>query len=443
MKRSLIKLINGMTGSYEFDKPRINNYLTKNPNFVLDVSLIEEIKNLDCKIDKKVLFYDALLNSEYTYSITSNLCALIIITLVYDEGVNNIAYKRFLDENSLINLLRFYGSVIDAKFSVFMLIEENKNFTEVLTEIVEKYSASNSLSKNVQERFENLKVKAVRENVFDFARNIYRLEGKDLEEFYEVNYNFGKYDLNDKTLLHLLVEKKVLSEEKLINIISKLLYLGVDPSKKDRVDGDFLCIAVAHKYSSYFLKEIIKLSAQYNFIPDETIFYELLDNQNSYVLEIYKLLCEHGFTLFDQEFNSYSYEDEFVFDTEWGSANYSEAVELSSLTRNQCIVTDVINSLKKTYKLEENFKEKINFDDYSIYPLIEHVYTLTDELWENFSETWVNAITKNRNNSVNVLKDEITVEEAIDALKILLFDFTEQISNNLDEQKTKIIAYKK
>ena len=439
MKRSLIKLIKSMTNASDFNDPWVANYLKKHPEFELNETLINEIKLLDCDVKYKARFFISLLKA---YSIPYSLYKEIIMMLICIEGSNRINYKNFIPE-----WLELYEVVCDDKFPHYKPLIRGRNFTEIMDEIVKIYSVINTdgASKNIEEMFAALKVRSARKNIIEFAKEISKLEGKELEDFYFINYDSGLHDHHNTTLLHLLVCEHEFSDQDLINIVSKLLYLGISPKIKNSSDDyDFICFAIQGGQSSNFIKGLITKTYEIcNFLPDENIFGLILEKPQYDVLEIYKLLYSYGFTLFNEEFNSYFHTEEFVSQSKWGQNNYEEAQELNRLLKIQCIITDLINTLKINHSIEEKFKEKLDIDDFNIYLLIEQVSNISGELWENFSILWANTIIESRKNSINIVTDEITANEAIDALKTILYNSTEIINNKLDEQKNKIMTYKK
>lgn len=128
----------------------------------------------------------------------------------------------------------------------------------------------------------------------DFRHNVKMIE----EGFGSLNYR----DETDQTILHLLVDEKY-NEKKCFLAIQSLLQIGFDPNYADDYGYNFIQNALFSGYSETFILNIISESLKYHLdvnhvdLDHDTIVHTamLSDDYLGEVINIYNLLCDHGF----------------------------------------------------------------------------------------------------------------------------------------------------
>lgn len=226
----------------------------------------------------------------------------------------------------------------------------------------------------------------------------------------------------------------------------KLFEVGIDPNI--RFVGCESFIETFIKNSKFatdtdFICDLIKLAIKYGFDINEknTILPCLLDKDVN-IFKILKLLIDNGYDINNSDLDFVEIINKLNGNF-WNfkNSNTSDSYELIKFTS---IITKLKEKLEsKKYEVEGDFL-KILLSAY--YELSDLMLILCPYYYYDdgvIANNWMEAILESRNNNVNKYEGCVSVIEAIDGLRSLLNEISNEMNSNIDDSKIIVLNYKK
>lgn len=350
----------------------------------------------------------------------------------YRTIFHEIIYKRsclFDDQDDFPRLL---GTLKSCGFNCRL---DDDNSFDIL-ELTEYMSKHNKISDT-----QAIKIKQ------EIFKNNYAYFFKQLTDDVSKNKNlilgiFGDSELGSSkqsTLLRLCVF--CLKNDSALKTIKRLLKVGIDPNLKNNDGQTFLDIAIAVQYDCSLLFNIIKEAIQYGFDVNHkpTIMKQLLKREDSIdrgmsLFNIYAMLCENGFDSYNADF---SIED--IYRKKWF---YHQEVEcLVDLYSRQYLFCLLNQQLKgQNLVIDSSFAEQYNsvFTEFNkLYARIKRSVDAPSDM--EFVNLIIEKLLESRNQSINVIDNDVSLGEILSALENVIIKFEKIITQNIHDIKIKTL----
>ncbi len=440
MDKKVSRILNKMGN--DFNK---NKKLKAGRFFSVSEEVINSVINADCDVIKKLDFLTILftVKAEETYSFifhNTHLSVSLVSRLIHYniELSDDVTY----DINLYDKLIRFCDCLCTHRYNFLYEYFENRSTFQIIKEITNEVllNVDNQDDKNeVVEKFNSFRKRLYR---IDFTKYFVKknidldnevLKKEILDCFGDINYCDS-----DGTLLHRCSESYA-DEITNFKMTKKLLEVGVDPNVLRRNGVTFLYELISYfEYRTDLLYEIIAEATKYGFdVNNEkellNILFRYIDISN----DLLNLLFDNGLEVTIDDVNGIK---ERVFKT----VNIEQLELLTNYINNKEVVNSLINYLQnRTYTIEKDFLKNIYTNCSEFNTILNKIQCMMSiNTSDCFSDLWANTIIENRNNCVNNIVDEITISEALEALKTLANNSVKEINTDIDNQKNKIIVYK-
>ncbi len=397
-------------------------------------------------------------NSNDYYAILLFLDAVDKATIkgVIKQGINKAerydyiykllkSYSLKEDDSSLFSIFleKYFDFCIRhdlIKYDFFIPSLAGFSVNDVLGILVAKSSSVSTTDmekfQEIMEKGQQLKSNHIEDMVINY--NLFILRSK-LE-------NYCNSALKDINTLLILPFSEDMTKEKILKYYDKLFKVGIDPNVR------FVCcesfIETFIKNSKFatdtdFICDLIKLAIKYGFDINEknTILPCLLDKDVN-IFKILKLLIDNGYDINNSDLDFVEIMDK-VNANFWNikNLNTSDSYKLIKFTS---IITKMKEKLEsEKYEVEDDFLKILLSAYYELYDLMLILcpyYYYDDGVVAN---NWMGTILENRNNNVNKYEGPVSVIEAIDGLRSLLNEISNEMNSNIDDSKTIVLNYKK
>lgn len=440
MDKKVSKLLNKMGN--DFNK---NKKLTASRFFSVSEEVINSVINADCDVIKKLEFLTTLftVKAEETYSFifhNTRLSVSLISRLIHYniELSDDVTY----DINLYDKLISFCECLCNYRYNFSYEYFENRSTFQIIKKITNEvflFADTQEDKNEIIEKFNSFKKRLYRINFAKyFVEKYIDLDNKLLKK--EILNCFG--DINycdcDGTLLHWCSKTNV-DEITMFKMTKKLLEVGVDPNVL-RSNGDtFLYNLISSfQYRTDLLYEIIAEATKYGFnVNNEKDLLDILFRYIDISNELLNLLFDSGLEVTIDDVNG-------IKERTFKTVNIEQLELLTNYINNKEIVDSLINHLQnRTYTIEKDFLKNIYTNCSEFNTILNRIQCMVSTNTSTcFSDLWANTIIENRNNCVNNIGEEITISEALEALKTLANTSVKEINNDIDNQKNKIIVYK-
>lgn len=440
MDKKVSKVLNKMEN--DFNK---NKKLKVGKIFSVSEEVIDAVINADCDVIKKFDFLTILftVKADETYSFifhnTHQSVSLISRLIHYNiELSDDVIY----DINLYDKLIRFCDCLCNYRYNFLYEYFENRSTFQIIKEITNEVllNVDNHDDKNkVVEKFNSFKKRLYR---IDFTKYFVKknidldnevLKKEILDCFGDINYCDS-----DGTLLYRCSEAYT-DEITKFKMTKKLLEVGVDPNVLRSNGVTFLYELISSfQYRTDLLYEIIAEATKYGFnVNNEKELLNMLFRYIDISNDLLNLLFDNGLEVTIDDVNGIK---ERVFKT----VNTEQLELLINYINNKEVVNLLINYLQnRAYAIENDFLKNIYTNCSEFNTILNKIQCMMSiNTSDDFSDLWANTIIENRNNCVNNIVDEITISEALEALKTLANNSIKQINCDIDNQKNKIIVYK-
>lgn len=401
--------------------------------------LMKEIKNLNCNVDNKLMFMNTLFR-KYNHKM-SQLFSKHIDEFVMDftEFISNeFITKEVSDLNDYYLLYSTLKALELFDFNYFVDGYNNCNILEYIEKI--NYNLS-EIDNEILVKFKDLVI-YIYDSAFDqLAEKIITLPDSDVKTFIEYVYGDINYVDDRGSLLHRALRCKI-DDDTCLELVKKLLSLGVDPSATDYYKYNIIQCAIYNHNDEDFICKLIEETSKYDYKiksrqnSNKDVIATLLDNGNINLLKILDMLTDIGFKIDDLNLIN-------IKESKWGQSHLDEIERVKCFAAIKCDFINLKVELedKQNYQTENNFAEKIDGLEVKFSDTVRKVKNIVG--YGEFYFYWANAITENRNKSINHVDGKVTLDEALEALRSIVDNFTKEINNEINEQKNKILNYKK
>lgn len=344
------------------------------------------------------------------------------------------------DINTYKELINFFKLIFDQGYNFYIECEDEIN-TIGIASVITKHLSDNCSSDEdkalVTSLFNELKLKLYEKDFYGFINNLDELDKAYVEDKIFELYDNPNYFGKNGTLLHYCILSSCNFDTKL-DMIKILLELGVNPNTLNLNETSFISLAIKNNSEdNEFLYNIIVEALKYGFdVNVDAMILPWLLHYSTNVSKILNLLLENGLDL--TKFNKKE-----IDDFGWKQENFKEVEMIYSYIDNYEIIFGMINKLNdEKYRLEDNFFSKLYKNSANVNDVLEKISRLSSlENPLEFSNLWCDTIIENRNNSINFTDEEITVKEAISALKNIIDTFVSNLNNDIQEWENKIHIY--
>lgn len=344
------------------------------------------------------------------------------------------------DVNTYKELIKFLKLIFELGYNFYIECALRVNTIGVVS-IITEHLLDNCTSDEdktlVTSLFKELKLKLYEKDFYGFINNLDELDKDNVKDKIFELYDNPNYFGKNGTLLHYCILSSCDLDTKL-DMIKILLELGVNPNTLNLNETSFISLAIKNNSEdNEFLYNIIVEALKYGFdVNVDAMILPWLLHYSTNVSKILNLLFENGLDL--TKFNKKE-----IDDFGWKQENFKEVEMIYSYIDNYEIIFGMINKLNdEKYRLEDNFFSKLYKNSTNVNDVLEKISRLSSlENPLEFSNLWCDTIIENRNNSINFTDEEITVKEAISALKNIIDTFVSNLNNDIQEWENKIHIY--
>lgn len=220
----------------------------------------------------------------------------------------------------------------------------------------------------------------------------------------------------------------------------KLLEVGVDPNILN-YEGESFIYDLLYMIDGNveMLYDILKISLKHGFdLNSETELLRVLFQKFDITSELLNFLFDNGLKVSMEEVERIK-----SFECLSGNSEQLDELTISALA-NEEVDLFIDKLINNGYKIEDNFNKKIFVNRNDFNNILVRVKDIIGNYSTNcFSDLWFETIVENRNNSINKINDRVTVGEVLEGLRKLANDSVNILNNDIDNQKNKIMEYKK
>lgn len=397
---------------------------------------IDDIINYDTDI-KEVLYLIGIIYHKSEKFIIKRPQFQKLITQLLEKRIIDKDYSIYV-YNDLISLLRWYLEYDSTYFNY------DENGADIILWLKKLAMQVPSERRYVEELIDDIQL----DKFYNILGDI--LSNNKEQNIKLLNNTFGDINVVSRELNNLLVYAIYVydkDEKLLLNLFSKLMEAGVNPSLKNiykqtylhvliNKHNELICKEDFNSFVYYHFDKVLKKSIEYGYDVNEktSLLKTALDSKHILTYEIYKILCSNGYDIInDKECIAYLKENKNIVPNQYlleQSVNY------------RLIIDSLFSYLtKEKYKMEDNFKDKFYCYEKEISEfliLINGYYNSNS----NLTTAWSKCIIENRKMSVNYNEYYISVLEVIEGLRTLINDFNEMLNSNVDKFKEKIYIHK-
>lgn len=387
--------------------------------------ILTDIVNADISNQKKLEFLIAFLSSHasgtfYMISDSRVKSHNLIADMVYSTEFK--LYPKVLQLAQILSVCRFD----------FYYFYYKSNVGHCLMEIIdymgEKYSELEVTPKEIYEaekQYQKLKETIYELDFSTFMNDYIDLDNEELKE--KVVKYFG--DLSSLSLLQKSL-KATDDYELNFKMYKKLLEIGLNPNNLDHLRSSIVDYTLDNDIEYFY--NVIEEAYKYGFDINVDKYFPVyvLESDCNYAHEIIDYVIDNG--LYDYDIVL----DDIAINVINDYKKYNDLINYCSNVESFVLMIETL--VNANYNVEK-FKDicKIRSEINKILNKVRGLFSNMDN--QEFSKLWVEQVISNRNNSVNSITGEVSINEILTALRDMVNDAVYNFNSELETQKEKTL----
>ena len=383
---------------------------------------LTDIVNSDISNQKKLEFLIAFFGSHasgtfYMISDSRVKSHNLIADMVYRTEFK--LYPKVLQLAQILSVCRF---------DFYYKLNSGHCLMEIIDYMGEKYSELEVTPKEIYEaekQYQKLKKTIYELDFSTFMNDYIDLDNEELKE--KVVKYFG--DLSSLSLLQKSL-KATDDYELNFKMYKKLLEIGLNPNNLDNLRSSIVDYTLDNDIEYFY--NVIEEAYKYGFDINVDKYFPIfvLESDCNYAHEIIDYVIDNGLYDYDIVF------DDIAINVINDYKKYNDLINYCSNIESFVLMIGTLVSAN--YDIEK-FKDicKIRSEINKILNKVRGLFSNMDN--QEFSKLWVQQVISNRNNSINSITGEVSINEILTALRDMVNDAVYNFNSELETQKEKTL----
>lgn len=422
MNKKITKLLKRMGEDDKENRAIINKSLPETLSSTQMEKILTDIVNADILNQKKIEFLIAFLSShasETFYMISDSRVKShnLIANMLY--GTEFKLYPKVLQ---LAQILSFY------RFDFYYKPNVGHCLMEIIDYMGEKYYELEVTPKeiyNTEKQYQKLKETIYELDFSTFMNDYIDLDNEELKE------KVVKY-FSDLSSLSLLQKSLKATDDYELNfkMYKKLLEIGLDPNNLDNLRSSIVDYTLDNDIEYFY--NVIEEAYKYGFDINVDKYFPIyvLESDCNYAHEIIDYVIDNGLYDYDIVF------DDIAINVINDYKKYNDLINYCSNIESFVLMIGTL--VNANYGIEK-FKDisKIRSEINKILNKVRGLFSNMDN--QEFGKLWAEQVISNRNNSINSITGEVSINEILTALRDMVNDAVYNFNSELETSKEKML----